>query len=271
MSQADAALAQAEAGEPFALQQTSGDLATLAAGEHAWRQRLLDALAAGEARLAEYPVLQHDGRLMHLECPLRLPLEAGSAPAAAAHWLPLALRCHLTPLIDLHAAHLALAAIARDGLQRSVHVAAASLADPGFAARMRESLAAAPGAAGALWLEVTESTALAHPLALQTLAHELRPLGARIGLEHAGSRLHQLHDLIGMGLDSVKLDAALCTGLAGNAAAQDFLRSVVRLLATLKIPACAEGVTTQQDADCLRDCGVTALTGPWASARLARG
>jgi predicted signal transduction protein with EAL and GGDEF domain len=271
MSRADAALALAEAGTAFDLRATDDELAGVVPGEHAWRQRLLAALAADEAALAEYPVLHVDGRLMHLECPLRLSLNAGEPPTVAARWLPLALRVRLTPLADIKAVLLALAAIARDGRRRSVHLAGASLADPGFVARLRECLSAAPGVASSLSLEVPESVALEQPLALQTLVHELRPLGTRVGLEHAGGRLHQIPNLLDLGLDYVKLDASLCTGLADNPAAGDFLRSTVRLLAALNIPTCAEGVRTQQDADSLRDCGVSALTGPWASQQAAPG
>jgi EAL domain-containing protein (putative c-di-GMP-specific phosphodiesterase class I)/GGDEF domain-containing protein len=264
LARADAALAQAELGPAF--EPVLADAEAPQAGEQGWREQLLAALRGRRSALAEYPVRIADGSLLHLECPLRLSLSPEGAPQVAARWLPLAVRARLTTAADLEALRLALAAIAADGRPRCVNVATATLADPDFATQAREALAAQPEAAGQVWLDLPEAAAADRFRALQALARELRPLGVRIGLEHAGERLHRLARLPELGLAYVKLDASVCTGLEGNEAAQEFLRQTVALLAGLGILPIAEGVRDEADARLLWACGLAAITGPWAAA-----
>jgi EAL domain-containing protein (putative c-di-GMP-specific phosphodiesterase class I)/GGDEF domain-containing protein len=263
LARADAALAQAELGAPWV--PVLSDESAPPAGEQVWREQLLAALLGGRAELAEFPVRAADGSLLHLECPLRLRLMPEDPPQVAARWLPLAVRARLTARADLEALRLALAASAGDDRPRCVNVAAASLADAEFAARAREALADRPDAARRLWLDLPEGAAADRFRAVQELARQLRPMGVRVGLEHAGERLHRVPRLYELGLDYVKLDAAVCTALAGRDAAQEFLRHTVQMLAGVGIVAIAEGVTDDDDARLLLACGLGAITGPWAS------
>ena len=263
LAQADLALARAELGAAFALALPADT--SPARGERDWRDQLLAALDGGQAALVEYPVIDAAGALSHLECPLRLPLVPGAAPQPAASWLPLAVRSRLTARIDLEAARLALTAIARDGRPRGVNLAPATLADPDFLTRLRELLLAQPEAAQRLWVEVAERAALERFRPVQELARQLRPLGVRVGLEHAGPQLQQIPRLYELGLDFIKLDASVCSGVASSASVQEFVRSTVRLLLPLRLMVLAEGVASADDARALWACGVTAVTGPWAS------
>jgi EAL domain-containing protein (putative c-di-GMP-specific phosphodiesterase class I)/GGDEF domain-containing protein len=265
MAQADLALARAETGEPFSLVVLEG--AAPALGERLWREQLLAALADRQGHLVEFPVLDACGALMYLECPLRLRLQAGDEAQAAAHWLPLALRCRLTPAVDLEAARLALTSIAHDGRPRGVNIAPASLADPNFVTHLLELVQARPEAARGLWVDVAERAALARFRQVQDLARQLRPLGVHVGLEHAGPRLHEVEQLYELGLDFVKLDASVCAGVADSEAAQEFVRGSVRLLVAIGVQVQAEGVVRAEDARALWACGVEAMTGPWASAQ----
>jgi EAL domain-containing protein (putative c-di-GMP-specific phosphodiesterase class I)/GGDEF domain-containing protein len=277
LAQADLALARAEMGPPFVLGSPMvGTAEHIPAspphdapplGERDWRMQLQAAVATGQATLVEYPVLDASGALSHLECPLRLPLAPGGAPQTAATWLPLAVRSRLTASIDLEAARLALAAIARDGRPRGVNFATATLADAGFAPQLRELLLAEPDAAQRLWVEVTERAALDRFRPLQELARQLRPLGVRVGLEHAGPQLQQITRLYELGLDFIKLDASVCTGIHSSASGQEFVRSTVRLLLPLRMAVLAEGIDSADDAAALWAIGVTAITGPWATAQ----
>jgi EAL domain-containing protein (putative c-di-GMP-specific phosphodiesterase class I) len=240
-----------------------------AGGERAWRARLVEALGAGRTRLVDFPVLDRHGRLVHLESPLRVQMEPGGDFLPAARWLPLASRSRLTALVDAHAIGLALQAIAADGRPRGVNVAPSSLSDGGFAAQARRLVEEHAKNASGLWLEVDEAAALAHFDTLQALGRLLRPLGVRFGLEHAGQRLHRVERLYELGLDYVKLDSALCRGVAGSDASRDFVRSSVALLHALSIAVHAEGVESDEDAQALWECGVDGITGPWASTRLS--
>ena len=266
---ADAALALAESRGPFAVE-LGADTPELAGaarlGEGAWRKGISDALAHGRVRLVSYPVLGAQRQLVHLECPLRLQLEAGGPFETAARWLPLALRAKLTADIDERAVALALAEIARDAQPRCINLSTASLADSAFAARLRALLLDAPQAARQLWLEVPELAAVEHFTQVQELAHQLRPAGARVGLEHAGERIARIERLFEAGLDYVKLDAAVVHGLAGDLGRANYLKGVVAMLHGLSMQVLAEGVTEQDDAAALWRIGVDGVTGPWASA-----
>jgi diguanylate cyclase (GGDEF)-like protein len=267
LARADLALARAEGLGPFAADvDTDGAATVAAAGEQVWHRHLQDALAERRARLAEFVVVHRSGALSHLECPLRLQLTHDGAYESAARWLPLALRSRLLPAIDLLAVRLALTAIAADGRARAVNLALPSLADGAFAAQLRQLLADSPRGARGLWLEVAEGAAAGHLELLRAFATMVRPLGVRFGLEHAGHLLHRTPRLYELGLDYVKLDAALVRGAARDEAARRFVSGSVALLRALPVVVCAEGVDDAADAAVLFDSGVEAITGPWASA-----
>ncbi|HET9976437.1 MAG TPA: LapD/MoxY N-terminal periplasmic domain-containing protein [Burkholderiaceae bacterium] len=269
LARADLALARAEGAGAFAFHtESAGDAAEMStSGQEDWHRRLLSALAAERAQLAAYPVIDAGGRIVHLESPLRVQLDAGGALEPALRWLPLAQRSRLLPALDLTAVRLALRAIAVDGQARAVNLALASIADGGFAAHLRELLAAAPEAAPKLWLEVGEAAAVEQFELLRAFATLVRPLGVKFGLEHAGHALHRLPRLVELGLDYVKLDASLVRGAGRDDAVRRFVGGCVGLLAALPVQVGAEGVADEADAQALWACGVGMVTGPWASAR----
>jgi EAL domain-containing protein (putative c-di-GMP-specific phosphodiesterase class I) len=224
-------------------------------------------MAEQRTHLASYPVLARDGSLWHIECPLRVQSTPGGDFDAAAQWLPLAARSRLLPQLDLHAVQLALAAITADGVPRGINLALASLSDGAFTTQLRQLLGNAPRACHQLSLEVGESAAVEHFALVQAFAALVRSLGARFGLEHAGHHLHRVERLYELGLDYVKLDASLVRGVANDEAAHRFVEGSVTLLRALAVSVCAEGVDDAHDAQVLWDCGVDAITGPWASAQ----
>ena len=271
MGAADLALARAEAAGPFSVEiagEPGGLLAGL--GEGGWRRRLHAALVDGRMLLAQYPVRDRTGRVMHLECPLRLQIDPQGPHEPAARWLPLAVRARLTAALDERALALALEAIAADGRPRAVNLATASLADSGFAARLRAQLLAAPQAARSIWLEIPEIAGSEHFDLVGELGRQLRPTGARLGLEHAGERLGTMDRLFELGLDYVKLDAAVTLGVASDPARAGFVRGLVVLLHSLSLHVIAEGVGNEPDANALWQCGVDAQTGPWISLQQER-
>lgn len=270
LARADLALARAENRGPFAVEVLQGDF-DVGLGERAWRAQLIAALDEGRLQLGEFALLDARGHLVHLEAPLRVQLDLGGPHDVAARWLPLAVRHRLTARADAKALALALDSIARDGRPRGVNIAAASLAEGGFATHLQQQLHDRPQVARMLWLEVPERAALDQFSTLQEMARLLRPLGVRIGLEHAGAQLHRIDRLYELGLDYVKLDASLCAGVAASEAAREFVRSTVALLHALSVQALAEGVVDEVDATVLFECGIDGITGPWAQRRVPAG
>lgn len=261
LAAADLALAQAEAAGPFSIEIHAGGAAVQ--GEQAWRTRIAEALQDGRAALGEFPVVAADGRLLHLECPLRLQLDAGGPYREAQRWLAMATRSRLLPRVDLMAIELALLAIDRDGRARCVHVGAASLTTPGFVAEVQQRLQAQPAAARRLLIDVGEGVWLERALPrLGDAAQAWRACGVRLGVEHAGASMHALARLAGVGLDHVRIEARFLRGAAGDPTVHAFAAGLVGLVHGMRLVLVAEGVDDEADLQVLFDAGFDAATGP---------
>ncbi len=263
LAAADQALAKAESRGAFAVELADQpDACAPVLGEDEWRLRLSAALAERRVQLMRYPVVDRQLMLAHYECPLRLQLEPHGPFETAAHWLPMALRSGLIAQIDEAAVVLALEEIAQDNLDRGVNLSPASLADSGFIPRLRAHLAAAPQAASHLWLEVAESAAVDRFELVRELCKQLRPLKARIGLEHAGEKLSRIEFLFEAGLDYIKLDASVVQGVAQDASRAAYVSATVSMLHGLGLLVFAEGVCESADILALRQAGIDGVTGP---------
>jgi len=263
LAAADSALARAESRGAFSVElATLADAQAVALGEDEWRRRLGNALQMGRVQLMRYPVVDRQLKLLHHECPMRLQLEADGPFETAAMWLPMALRTGLISRIDEAAVSLALAQVAQDQQPRGVNIAPNSLLDSGFVPRLRAMLAAKPEAARLLWLEVAEAAAVERFELVRELCKQLRPLGARVGLEHAGERLTRIESLFEAGLDYVKLDASVVQGVAHDAARAAFVSGTVNMLHGLGLQVYGEGVNESADILALRQCGIDGVTGP---------
>jgi len=260
---ADSALALAESRGAFSVEMAQAfDAQSTVMGEDEWRRRMDAALNEGRVQLVRYPVVDRQLKLVHHECPMRLQLEPGGPHESAAHWLPMALRTGLISRIDEVAVQLALDQIGDDQQPRGVNLSPASLTDSGFVPRLRAAIAARPQAARFLWLEVAEVAAVDRFELVRELCKQLRPLGVRIGLEHAGERLTRIDSLFEAGLDYVKLDASVVQGVASDAARAAFVSGTVNMLHGLGLQVYGEGVNDSADILALRQCGLDGVTGP---------
>jgi EAL domain-containing protein (putative c-di-GMP-specific phosphodiesterase class I)/GGDEF domain-containing protein len=260
LSRADEALARAEFEGPFGVHVQAQPVGE-AIGETEWRQRIASALDAGRVRLSEFPVLDADGRLIHMECPLRVQLQEGAAYEAAMRWLPMASRSRIVQKVDLAAADLALRAIAADRRPRCVHVSAASMADVPFVEALTRRLAAAPESAALLSLEVGESTTT--PWAMwRAAAEQWRPYGTRLGIENAGGSMRTLLEARKNGLDYLKVDGRFVRGLGHDASLADYARQILTTARGIGVPVYAEGVDDNADLQRLWELGFDGATGP---------
>jgi EAL domain-containing protein (putative c-di-GMP-specific phosphodiesterase class I)/GGDEF domain-containing protein len=266
MTAADGALARAEAaaerGGPVAIEVADQAVVDSGFGEFAWHESIRAAVDGTRAELAGFPVVRADGELVHLECPLRLQLLPGEEAVPAVRWLPMARRTRQTGLVDVMAVRLALEAISRDRRPRGVNVAPVSLLDSGFVGELRALLAQHGAAARLLSIEVAEPAAVHHFGLLRELGTQLRPLGVKLGLEHAGEHVAEIDRLMEVGLDYVKLDASGTRGLAQDATRANYVGSTVRMLHSLGLQVYAEGVVNADDAARLWQCRVDGITGP---------
>ena len=264
---ADEALARAEAEGGLAALPSDASAAQDDGGpqgESSWQRRIGRALVQGRVALGAYPVRTADGRQLHLDCPLRVQLVSGGPLEPAARWLSQAVRSRLCAAVDEKAVSLALEAIARDGVARCVNVAAQSVASAEFVAAVSRRLEAEPELACRLWIDLPESLALERPLLVSEVSRRWRPLGAMLGLEHAGEALARIPRLIDLGLDCVRIDARFVNGIAadGSDDARRHLQGLVRLVQSVGLQVCAEGVRAEEDLELLWQLGFDAATGP---------
>ncbi len=277
LAAADAALAEAEVANTPVVEQAQRR-AQDASGARAWRSQIASALEEGRTRLAEFPVVDAQGRLIHLECPLRVQFGGtnsrfdgaedndGAAEGQADYrpardWLALAQRSRLMPRVDLAALDLALAAIAADGVPRGVHVSQASLAEPGFVDIVAQRLGQAPSAARALSIEWVESSQPTDATVLRAAAASWRALGVRLGVEHAGASPQALTQWQAIPIDYVKIDARHLQGVASDDAVRGYAASLVALVHGLGLTALAEGIGDVDDLAALWLLGFDGATG----------
>jgi len=258
LSAADAALARAEATDECVVENLPELGAT---GARAWRDLLAAALDESRVRLGAFPVVDAQGQLIHLECPLRVQVEPGGEFLVARRWLAIAARNRLTPIVDLSAVNLALAAIAGDGQPRCVHVAPRSLTSTGFERALLARLKAAGAAAAKLSIEWTELPDAGMSAGLKQAVPAWRKLGVRVGVEHAGASPRALPALKEIGIDYVKVDARHLAGVADDEAARSYVESLVSLIHGLGLQALAEGVADPIQLQRLWSLGFDGATG----------
>jgi len=264
LSQVDSALASAEADGHNGLRMVElhrGDDSPRSSEE--WSTLIRRALEQGWVRLVSFPVVTLGGVLMHGECPLRLMFDEHGEWLPAGRFLPVAERLRLTPQLDLAAVRLGLDELeGKPGLAGlAINLSASSLELPEFRSELTHLLKRRPGTKR-LWLEVSESGALAHFAAFRALCAEIRDVGCQIGLEHFGRQFSEIGRLHDLGLDYIKVDASFIRGLDGNDGNQAFLKGLSTIAHGIGLKVIAEGVATDAELKVLGAVGFDGATGP---------
>lgn len=231
-------------------------------GSRGWRARISAALEAGRVDVAEYPVLDRQGRLIHFECPLRVQPEPDGPVLAAGEWLPWASRSALLPRLELAGLVKVLARIAADGQRRVLHLCESSIVQSGavqaLAAVLDEHTLAAP----LLGIEIAEATWARAPAPLASLGAALRERGVEIGMEHAGQALPSKAFVQGIALAYVKVDARFVRDASDDPAARDLAAALVQQARSLGALAIAEGVASEAETAAMLELGFDGVTGP---------
>ncbi|MDT8893615.1 EAL domain-containing protein [Halomonas sp. I1] len=259
LSALDGALADAETQGQQRLNIVAETRGQLFTGHAAWRDALQVAMREG-VRLASFPVLDEQGRLLHMERPSRLHLDGQWRNAGI--FMPWITRLGLETELDLSVVEAALAQIDEHGDPVGINLSAASIRDARFVLDLQERLQAHPGAASGLWLEVPEALAVRELAGLRSLCRELRPLGCRIGLEHVGANVTRIADLHDLGLDYLKFEEGLISDIENSHERRGILRGMATLCHSVGMLAIAEGVMDPAQVPTLFELGLDGVTGP---------
>lgn len=261
LSRTDAALIAAERTETGVVQVADKEVqARQVTDLEAWRTVLTRALDTDGLKLAHYPVVDVRGGLLHFETPVRLFIEGEWLTAGSV--LPWAARLGLMPRLDARVVETALREIDGQGGPIGVNISPEALCDQEFRAGLLKQLRQFPGPASSLWLEISEAGAIRHAAEFRSLCGALKPLGVKIGLEHAGHQFFRIGDLHDLGLDYVKIDSALIRDIHTNPGGQAFLRGLCMIAHSIGLAAIAEGVRSSAEIDCLVSLGLDGVTGP---------
>ena len=259
MARLDNALAQAECGKGGGV--VAAHAATRPLGSQEWRDRLQRAIDQRWITLEAFTTQSADGSEIHRECFARLRLDEGGEWLPVGRFLPQLSRLKLTADFDLAVAG-ELAQFAGTEGRVALNLSSDSLAVAGFGARLAALVAAVPGLAPRLSIDLPESGIYAFPDGFHDVVQHMKALGCRVGADHYGRESKRIGQLQGSGLDYVKIDASFINGLTASRESQDFLRGVCNICHKMNLAVYALGVTHRDDLAQLFELGFDGATGP---------
>ncbi|MGY1635464.1 putative bifunctional diguanylate cyclase/phosphodiesterase [Geodermatophilus sp. SYSU D00742] len=244
----------------------------------ALRADLAGALDRGELRLVFQPVVDLVlRRTVSVEALLRWrhPVFGEVSPA---EFVPLA---EESPLISelgrwvLARACATVAAMPDPELAVAVNVSARQLHGGSLVADVLAALDASGLPARRLFLELTESMLLDDEAVTEEL-QALRQVGIRIAVDDFGTGWSSLAYLVGLPVDTLKMDRQFLADVEHDQQRQALCRAVLHLGASIGLPVVVEGVESDAEAALLRDMGHRYLQGfalsrPLEADRLAAG
>lgn len=234
-----------------------------------WRKILTHALDAKRVKLAHYPVISTEGKIIHQESPVRLKLNDSDDWVSAGEFISWASRLDLVSRIDFMVLELALDALSNtEGDDIGLNISSSAICNTQFVQQMAALIAQKPEAAKHLWLEVPERGAFENLPAFREFCNIIKPLGCKIGLEHVGAYISQLGELHDLGLDYIKIDVSVISGIDKNIANQTFLRGLCLIAHSIGLMTIAEGVQNSEEIAYLPTLGIDGMTGAAVKATL---
>jgi diguanylate cyclase (GGDEF)-like protein/PAS domain S-box-containing protein len=222
--------------------------------------RLREALPRSELALAYQPMVPlAGGAAVGCEALLRWDPTDG-APVEPAEFLPLAEESELIAQIGEWVLNNACAQAAAwrstgEGVAVSVNISARGLTELDLAGRVGAALARHKLPAGALWLEVTESTVLRDPERAQAALEEVKQLGVKIALDGFGCGQSRLTLPGTLPLDVLKIDRTLIQSLPTQEEKRGVVVAIVALACEAGLSTVAVGIETERQLQLARELG----------------
>ena len=231
------------------------------------RQALAEALRSRRIRAVFQPIVDpRTGALIGYEALARWRHEGADLPPDV--FVPVAERVGLVAtltslMLDHACAQLARwsAELGSSTLAVSVNVSAQELGDPSLPQRVLTALERHGVRASQLTLEITESALIGDPDAAHAVLASLRGLGVAIALDDFGTGYNGFAQLIGVPLDSVKLDHGFLADIDTNPSNRRLLEGVISLMHHLGLRVVGEGVERPEQLEVLRSLGCDAVQG----------
>ncbi len=148
-----------------------------------------------------------------------------------------------------------------DGAHVAVNVSPERLNDPELVRQVEEALGRTGVPAGALRLEITESSLLQDERAAATALHDLRGLGIQVCLDDFGTGYSSLSYVHRFPLDVLKIDRSFVAGLPDGDGSEAIVRAILGMASGLGLEVVAEGVETAGQLDRLVELGCDSAQG----------
>lgn len=121
-----------------------------------------------------------------------------------------------------------------------------------------------------LMIEVTEGLAVNDMDRMRGILDRMRSMGVKIALDNFGTGYTSLNHLRELPMNMVKLDRNSVAGLADDAFAGSFVKSIVELAGVLGVAVCAEGVETAEQYAVLKNSHIGCVQGYYFDQPLSR-
>jgi diguanylate cyclase (GGDEF)-like protein len=181
---------------------------------------------------------------------------------AASDVMPIAERLGLVRLIDHRMLELIVAELVEaPELELSVNVSPASIIDGTWWNALAAALAAHPGLAPRLIIELTESAAIQNLDETRSFVTRARDAGCRIAIDDFGTGCTSFRNMRRLGVDLVKIDGGFVTNLVRSPDDQAFVRMLIGLAKQLGLKTVAEWVQDEAAAALLTEWGCDYLQG----------
>lgn len=261
MAQLDALLASIEEKAQPILLAAQSEQGLLFNDAKEWREALQQALGQNLVSIECFPCLKINGNLLHEEALLRIQLQGKKYSARAV--LGWARRVGLLPALELKVLKSALDYSVKNQCPVAVNVSLSSLLEQSNYTAVSSLLKQYSSSQIArLAFEVDEYAVLKEPVVFASFAVLVKSLGIGLGLQAAGHRLAQIHNLQSLGFEYIKVDSALVQSCA-EPDTQRILRSIAKLAHSLGLILVADGTPLQADLHCLNSVGFDAISGPY--------
>ena len=219
--------------------------------EMQWVSRITKACEDNRLVIFEQPIIplrEDQSNRDHYELLLRMKDNNGGIIPPTA-FIPAAERYNLMPTIDRWVVRYALRNLAQtnaDSMERpytlSINLSGNSLSDESFLDFVREELAEAELAPGAVCFEVTETAAIANLNHVIHFMNELKKLGCLFSLDDFGSGLSSFAYLKSLPVDYLKIDRQFIKNMTSNEIDCSFVDAFNQIGQVMGVKTVAEGV-----------------------------
>jgi diguanylate cyclase (GGDEF)-like protein len=232
-----------------------------------WLKRINDALSEGAFTLLYQPIVPIDspklGAIPRVEALLRMS-ETGGELILPMSFIPVAERYDLMRTIDRWVIERAFSDYRRLAKLRehpapaefSINLSGHTLSSPDFAEFIQAKLTEYAVPPSCLFLEITETAAIANVERARALIEALRALGVRFYLDDFGSGLSSFNYLKHFPVDGLKIDGLFVKGIAKNYLDYALVESIQRIGVALGLQTVAEYVESEEIARKLTQIGV---------------